>query len=576
MNRSQKESLMESMTRSSGPRPQSPSAQLTLGPTAESMSLPKMQDRGPALGAGHPVSVLLVEDNDSDYLMVSGFIADLQQSRPEAIEFQITRVTSFKDALEEVDGGGYDIVIIDLSLPDSTPTETLERLTRITDSAAVIVTSVVDDLEIALRAVNAGANDFLVKGMFDEELLLRSLLFSNERRRRQIELRQNEMNLLHVERLKSVGLLAGGVAHDFNNLLTALLGHVELLRMQMDADPAAQSHLDKMQGVIKAASRLTRQLLAYSGKSTQVKERIDINEALRNVISMIPSSVKKDSVLMIELSSAPLFVSAEASKLSQVFLNLIWNAYEASQNKRACITIRSSLGSNDGGSASGDGTASSGPREVVVEVSDLGCGMSSEVAGKMFDPYFSTKEGGRGLGLASVWGIVRSLGGKIQVDSVLGEGTTISVRLPELESEGAGAKDALGAASPPVDVVSGPVLVVDDEDAVREVIAQLFDGRGIDVEVASDGASALKLLEENPGRFQFALMDVSMPGMNGFEVYDRIRAAGLTLPIIFMSGFHSAEDPMRPKGDPLIDFVGKPFQMKEVLDAVVPLLRASA
>ena len=247
---------MESATRSTGSRMPSPaSAQLTLGPTAESVSLLKPQDRSSGSAAGHPVAVLVVEDNDDDFLVLSNFITELHQSRPEAIEFQLTRVSSFKDALDRLDAGGFEVVIIDLSLPDSTPTETLDRLTRITDSAAVIVTSVLDDLEIALRAVNAGANDFLVKGMFDEELLLRSLLFSNERRRRQIELRQNEMNLLHVERLKSVGLLAGGVAHDFNNLLTALLGHVELLRMQTDMAPAAQSHLDKMQGVIRGRAR---------------------------------------------------------------------------------------------------------------------------------------------------------------------------------------------------------------------------------------------------------------------------------------------------------------------------------
>ena len=307
-----------------------------------------------------------------------------------------------------------------------------------------------------------------------------------------------------------------------------------------------------------------------------MNERIDINEALRNVISMIPSSVKKDSVLMIELSSAPLYVSAEISKLNQVFLNLIWNAYEASQNKSACITIRSFLGGTDDDQSPAEPAAPHGKREVVIEVSDLGCGMSAEVAGKMFDPYFSTKDGGRGLGLASVWGIVRSLGGTIKVDSLLGEGTTIAVRLPELESESPSAGDASGASGESQELLRGPVLVVDDEDAVREVISQLFEGRGIDVDAASDGPTALKLLEDDPARFQFILMDVSMPGMNGFEVYEKIRASGFLGPIIFMSGFHSAEDPLRPKDDKMIDFVGKPFQMKEVIEAALPLLKVGA
>lgn len=541
-----------------------------MGISAGEQSTSKPSRRRRAEQGGLSISILIVEDGDADYDSLTQHLFDIELQRPLFYELRFTRVTRLSDALLQIEENSFDVVILDLSLPDSEPSETVTYLRTFSERAALIVLSAVDDLALGLKAVTEGAHDFLVKGTMDGDLLLRSLLYSHERRRREVDQLTSELEVRHAERLKSIGLLAGGVAHDFNNLLMALMGHTQMLQIQLENDAVARPHLEKMESTIKAAAGLTRQLLAYAGKGSGIKEQLDVSECVRAAIDLLPTSVRKDSVLKVELWPSPLVVLAERAMLNQILLNLIWNAYEASFKNRAPILVRLAPHRVQSGT---DAHA----EMVMIQVSDKGTGMDAATKAKMFDPYFSTKEGGRGLGLASVWGIVRSLHGTVEVDSKLGEGTTITVLIPRF---GAAEEDQASESAVVENTLDfdldGPVLIVDDDPRVREVVAQLLDTHGVSVSLAEEGDRALHLLREDRDRFALILLDVSMPGLSGFEVYEQLRTLGVKAPVIFMSGFASSRDTSTLPHDGTHGFIAKPFQFEDLMKLVRSLIAGSS
>jgi PAS domain S-box-containing protein len=386
-----------------------------------------------------------------------------------------------------------------------------------------------------------------------EERLYSIIHDITERKRAEEQKEKLQEQLLQAQKLESVGRLAGGVAHDLNNLLSPILGYGEVLLMGL---PAENQHRKYVQHIIEAGTRardLVRQLLAFGRKQTLVVETVDLNEVISVFTRLLRRTVRED--IAIETVPAPALpaVRVDAGQMEQVLMNLVVNAQDA-MPEGGRITIETAVAEPDPHPGAPPG------RSVVLTVSDTGCGMDPEVREQIFAPFFTTKERGKGtgLGLSTAYGIVKQHGGNIWVDSVPGEGTTFSISLPAV------------AASPgpkPVDAANAPekaegcrtVMVVEDNDMVRQLTVDILTLRGYTVLEAAGGAECLRLLGEHPVPIDLLITDVVMPEMNGKMLYRQAVQLVPGLKVLYMSGY--TENIIAPRGvlDRGVDFIQKPF-----------------
>jgi len=382
-----------------------------------------------------------------------------------------------------------------------------------------------------------------------------------------------ESKLLDAQKLESLGILAGGVAHDFNNLLTGILGNVSLMRLELPVSSALCEHVDQIEAVTIRAADLCRQLLAYSGKGRFVVRPLDLSEIARQTAPLLQLSVGRNATLRLDLSDELPPVEADATQMRQVLINLVVNAAEALGERSGVIGVSSGLIHAKGeylrktflAPELADGNY------VFVEVSDNGCGMGHDTQAKIFDPFFSTKFTGRGLGLSAVLGIVRGHKGAIKVYSELGRGTTIKLLFPALGDKGA--RVAPAAAAQATLQRRGTVLVVDDEEVVRGVTSRILGSYGFDVIVASDGREGVARFSERRQEIVAILMDLTMPKMDGVDAFREIRALDERIPVLLMSGYNEQDAVMRFAGKGLAGFLQKPFTVEMLRERLMSVLR---
>ncbi len=399
---------------------------------------------------------------------------------------------------------------------------------------------------------------------YRNELIYAAARDITERVRADEERRRLEAQLLHSQKLESLGVLAGGLAHDFNNLLTGILGNAELAALD-SRDRKTADCLQEIQRSSRRAADLCRQMLAYSGKGRFVIERVDLNELVREMIGMLEISISKKAALELELTGPLPRVEADASQLQQVLMNLITNASEAIGDGSGTIRIATAAihcERDDLRATYLDDNLEPGDF-VLCAVSDTGCGMAPEVKARLFDPFFSTKFTGRGLGMAAVLGIVRGHRGAIKVSSEVGAGTTIRVLLPALR-EGVERAEAGMTIAPDGWTGSGAVLVVDDESTVRAVAERYLERLGFRAICAPDGEAALELLRESDVAIRCVLLDLTMPRLGGLETYRELQQLRPELPVILMSGYNEQQAVERFSGGGLAGFLQKPFQLERL------------
>jgi PAS domain S-box-containing protein len=380
-----------------------------------------------------------------------------------------------------------------------------------------------------------------------------------------------ESKLLDAQKLESLGILAGGIAHDFNNLLTGILGNVSLMRLELPAGSGLTEHVDQIESVTVRAADLCRQLLAYSGKGRFVVRPLNVSDLVRQTVPLLQLSIGKNAILRLDLSDSLAPVDADVTQMRQVTMNLVINAAEALGERDGVVGIATGVLHADAEYlrntflapelAEGD--------YVFVEVSDNGCGMGPATQAKIFDPFFSTKFTGRGLGLSAVLGIVRGHKGAIKVYSELGRGTTIKLLFPVSE-EAARAKVA--AAHTPTQR-RGTVLVVDDEEVVRGVASRILSSYGFDVITANDGRECLARFHEEKPRIVAILMDLTMPLMDGVDAFRELRKVDPDVPVLLMSGYNEQDAVMRFAGKGLAGFVQKPFTVEVLRERLLSVLR---
>jgi signal transduction histidine kinase len=361
-------------------------------------------------------------------------------------------------------------------------------------------------------------------------------------------LREQDHALAQAQRQESVGVIAGGVAHDFNNLLTAIRGATELL-MEDRPSPSARSLLEDIVASVERGARLTRQLLAYGRLQSLSPRVLDLNRELAKSLPLfrrlLPASVRIETDLAPDLRP----VLADPEQLSQVTMNLVLNARDAMPRGGTLRLV----------------TANVGGLHVEMSVADDGVGMSPDTVERIFEPFFSTKDQqrGSGLGLSAVQGIVRQSGGTIQVETRLGEGTTMRVRLPYSEQVVASVPPVPSSA-PSAAGNAERLLVVDDEALVRDMTARLLRRQGYEVSEAAGPRAALEQIERHPGRFSLLVTDVVMPEMSGVELAAAVRRIDPDLPVLFMSGY---EPGLFDRSD-APDLLQKPFTPAQLMSAV--------
>jgi two-component system, cell cycle sensor histidine kinase and response regulator CckA len=380
------------------------------------------------------------------------------------------------------------------------------------------------------------------------------------------ESRRAEERLRQAQKLESIGLLAGGIAHDFNNLLVGVIGNASLAE---DILPPEHPAVEMVRKVVKTGEQLahlTRQMLAYAGKGRFFLERLNLSAAIPEMVGLVQSSISKKVLLLLELNRDIPAIEADRGQMQQVLMNLVLNAAEAIGTQDGLVTVRTGLQAVDEAwnrrhPEAGDLR----PGEYVcLEVQDNGCGMDESTRARIFDPFFSTKFIGRGLGLAAVSGIVRGHHGAIAVHTAPGEGSTFQVLFPAVA--GPALKPAVESRA--ALRVSGVVLVVDDEHIVRQTARNALERSGCTVLAAYDGSAAIDVFKRYPGRIDLVVLDLSMPGMSGEETLPELRKIRPDVKVLVSSGYSEAEAMKLFHGQKVSGFVQKPYTASALADKV--------
>jgi two-component system, cell cycle sensor histidine kinase and response regulator CckA len=624
-----------------------------------------------------PIEILLVEDNIGDVRLLQ---ENLKEVNP--IQFRLTQVEWLKDALVYLARSKFDIVLLDLSLPDSQGLETFFQIYRQDATIPVIVLTGLDDESLAIEAMQAGVQDYLVKGQVTGDLLIRSIRYAIERKQTEQKLReqaalldittdailvrdleqnilywnrgaehlygwssaeavgQNALKLLHLkgsidltlqealqttstkgswqgeleqqtkaakktivnsrwtlmqspqkqtntilsvdtditekkqletqflrtQRLESLGTLASGIAHDLNNILTPILAVAQLLpRKLTKIDDRTQTMLRILEENAKRGSELVKQILAFVRGVEGKHIDLQVGHLLWEVVRVAKQTFPKSIEIEATIPTRDLWtVSADATQLQQVFMNLFVNARDAMPNGGK-LTLNTANCVLDKIYARLHLDARPG-RYVVVTVADTGLGIPTNLQDRIFEPFFTTKELGKGtgLGLSTVLGIVKSHGGFIDVYSEVGKGAEFKVYLPSNDLE----KPENPKELAPSKGKNELILVVDDETAIRQITKTSLENYKYRVLTAKDGIEAIAIYAERKTEISVVLLDLMMPNLDSLTIIRTLKTLNPQVRIVAMSGLAANESITKTFGTGIPTFLAKPFTVDELLNAV--------
>ncbi len=398
-----------------------------------------------------------------------------------------------------------------------------------------------------------------------------ALTHAESRRAADREREEAERRAMEEQRLKSLGQLAGSVAHDFNNLLMAILGTTELVLEEHDSDAPLRADMEVIREASMRAKHLTHKLLLFSRKDRATKKVIAVNDVIEASLPLLRRSLREDIELELSLGEAVPPVEIDPRQLEHALLNLTLNARDAMP--RGGLLSVETAGEVQSAETDPDGKKARGWARITI--SDTGIGIEPELAARVFEPFFTTKGAGRGtgLGLASIHGIVTATGGRIDVESTPGEGTSFRILLPEADTA-ALTREAPTPMEPSVEKAGGTVLLAEDDADVRRIARRMLEHQGYRVLDAEDGDSALALLATNEGSVDLLLSDVVMPRMSGPALAVAAQRRQPDLAVLFMSGYPAgyAQESSLPESEDVV--LSKPFTEKELLRHVEAALAA--
>ncbi len=520
-----------------------------------------------------PLRLVLVEDSEDDAFLL---LHELQRGGYDVTSRRVDTAAGLRSALSD---GPWDLVVSDHGLPQFSAPQALQMVRAEAPDLPFIIVSGTMGEDVAVAAMKAGAADYLVKGKLSRLVpaVQRELADATDRRqhaRAQETLRQAEQRLRQVLKMEAIGRLAGGVAHDFNNLLTAILGYCELLQAKIPAHAEERSDLDAIQKAGDRAAALTRQLLAFSRQQVLEPRVSDFNDIVCNVEKLLRRMLGADIELVTELDPSIGHVRVDPGQMEQVLVNLAVNARDAMPSGgqlsvRTCARVFTEPCWICG--------AELHPGcYMVITVTDTGTGMPPEVTRQIFEPFFSTKgEGqGTGLGLSTVYGIIKQSNGFIFVDSEPGRGTTFEIYLPCVDAP----LDATRLESNEIRSVEGSetILLVDDDGGVRDLVRRALTEAGYQVLCASDGMEAAAVADAHTGTLDLLITDLVMPRMGGPELAEHLVADRPDLAVLYISGYTDRREWKLEASQTRRSYLQKPFTPSLLTRRVREMLEASA
>jgi two-component system, cell cycle sensor histidine kinase and response regulator CckA len=390
-----------------------------------------------------------------------------------------------------------------------------------------------------------------------------------------------ERKLLHSQKLESLGVLAGGIAHDFNNLLAAILGNLDLAALRLPEMSPVRGNLEQSMLACRRAADLTRQMLAYCGKGIFQLEQVNLNAVVRENADLFKAVVPCNVKFSLDAPDQVLPIMVDPSQVQQVVMNLITNAVEAIGEGHGTVSLRTGIRECDARyiAASRLEEKPLPGHFAFIEVTDDGCGMDEETQRRLFEPFFTTKFTGRGLGMAATQGIITKLKGLIVLKSSPGGGTSFCVLLPALGAVAAAQVAPVPAAGPVAALLQGgqgKVLVVDDEDVVREVGCEYVRLLGFEVLEARDGVEALEVFRRHQHEIAFLILDMAMPNLDGVATFHELKKIRPEVKVIVSSGFSEQSVLEQFPQDRPDAFLQKPFQVRELEQQVARVLAQDA
>jgi len=395
-----------------------------------------------------------------------------------------------------------------------------------------------------------------------------------ERARAEEEQRRLESKMQQAQKLESLGVLASGIAHDFNNLLTMILGNSRVVLAELETNSPQRERIGRVCTAAAYAAELVEQILAYSGKPSVNLKPLDLSRLVADMGALLQTSATGRCELRLECAGELPAVEADASQIRQVILNLVTNASEAVGDGEATVWVRTGVKQRSAADLRDTlGSAATPGEYVYLEVADSGTGMDTATQARIFEPFFTRKSFGRGLGLAAVLGIVRAHQGALEVKSHPGEGTRIRALFPQ--SDRPALEPSEPTEPPPTARGTGRILVVDDEEWVLEIAEVLLERAGFEVSTALGGTRGIEQFKTHSGEFDVVVLDLAMPDVSGAEVFKQLQELRAGIPVIAVSGYNEEVAAERFGTRGFAGFVCKPYEPEQLVEIVRSVIETS-
>jgi two-component system, cell cycle sensor histidine kinase and response regulator CckA len=495
-----------------------------------------------------PLRLLVIEDSEDDALLIA---RELEKG---GYAVECKRVDSPRSLAAACDLEKWDLIVSDFSLPHFSGTDALELIrSKDIDVPFIFVSGTMGE-ETAVGAMRNGANDYLVKSN------LKRLVPAVQRELKDyaehLERKRLEKSVQQLQKFEAIGRLSAGIAHDFNNMIGAILGWAELGAEETHPTSKPHKRFEKIREQSQRAAKLTLQLLAFGRKQVLQPRNLNLNILIQEEMGFLGRVIEKNIEITVEPDSGLRITHADPTQIQQVLMNLCLNARDAMPEGGQLIIATKNV-EIDGEFRKTHPSATSG-RYVLLQVTDTGIGMDTGTVERIFEPFFTTKEMGRGsgLGLATVYGIVKQHGGFIYVESAPGSGSSFQVYLP---ADTGTHEPVEHDASAQVMKGTGTILVAEDHAGLRESVHETLQALGYEVFAVGSGREAVEVFRKNARYIDLVMMDVVMPGLGGPAAYVQMCKVRMGIPVIFTSGYAPKSETLLKLLDQKAQFVQKPY-----------------